>query len=47
MSSTEQSRLSISVDRIYPIYIEITNTIDTARIASFIDLHLEIYRRAS
>ena len=30
------------VDRIYPIEIEIMNTKNTARSASYLDLHLEI-----
>jgi hypothetical protein len=31
------------VDRIYPIELEIRDTTDTDRSASYIDLHLEIY----
>ena len=32
----------IFVDRIYPIELEIKDTTDTARAASYLDLHIEI-----
>ena len=36
------SRLGDFVDRIYPIELEIKDTTDTDRSASYLDLHLEI-----
>ena len=36
------SRFGDFVDRIYPIELEIKDTTDTARSASYLDLHLEI-----
>ena len=36
------SRFGDSVDRIYPIELEIKDTTDTDRSASYLDLHLEI-----
>ena len=33
------------VDRIYPIYLEIKDTADTDRAASYLDIHLEIEMR--
>ena len=41
--SLNNSRLGDFVDRIYPIELEIKNTTDTDRPASYIDIHLEIY----
>jgi hypothetical protein len=43
--SLNNSRFGDFVDRIYPIEIEIKNTTDTDRSASYIDLHLEIDSR--
>ena len=40
--SLNNSRFGDFVDRIYPIELEIKETIDTDRSASYIDLHLEI-----
>jgi hypothetical protein len=40
--SLNNSRLGDFVDRIYPIELEIKDTTDTDRSASYIDLHLEI-----
>ena len=40
--SLNNSRLSDFVDRIYPIELEIKDTTDTDRSASYLDLHLEI-----
>jgi hypothetical protein len=40
--SLNNSRLGDFVDRIYPIELEIKDTTDTARSASYLDLHLEI-----
>jgi hypothetical protein len=39
------SRFGDFVDRIYPIELEIQDTTDTDRSASYLDLHLEIDRR--
>jgi hypothetical protein len=36
------SRLGDIVDRIYPIELDIKDATDTARSASYIDIHLEI-----
>ena len=36
------SRFGDFVDRIYPIELEIKDTTDTARSASYLDLHIEI-----
>jgi hypothetical protein len=38
--SLNNSRFGDFVDRIYPIELEIKNTIDTDRSASYLDLHL-------
>jgi hypothetical protein len=43
--SLNNSKFGDFVDRIYPIEIEIKNTTDTDRSASYIDLHLEIDSR--
>ena len=40
--SLNNSRFGDFVDRIYPIELEIKNTIDTDRSASYLDLHLKI-----
>jgi hypothetical protein len=40
--SLNNSRFSDFVDRIYPIELEITDTTDTDKFASYLDLHLEI-----
>ena len=40
--SLNNSRLSDFVDRIYPIELEIKDTTDTDRPATYIDIHLEI-----
>ena len=40
--SLNNSRFSDFVDRIYPIELEIKDTTDTDRSASYLDLHLEI-----
>jgi hypothetical protein len=40
--SLNNSRFGDFVDRIHPIQLEIKDTIDTDRYASYIDLHLEI-----
>ena len=40
--SLNNSRLGDFVDRIYPIELEIKDTTDTDRSASYLDLHLEI-----
>jgi hypothetical protein len=40
--SLNNSRLGDFVDRIYPIELEIKDTTDTDRYASYLDLHLEI-----
>ena len=40
--SLNNSRFGDFVDRIYPIELEKKNTTDTARSASYLDLHLEI-----
>ena len=40
--SLNNSRFGDFVDRIYPIELEIKNTTDTDRSASYLDLHLEI-----
>jgi hypothetical protein len=40
--SLHNSRFGDFVDRIYPIGLEIKNTTDTDRSASYLDLHLEI-----
>jgi hypothetical protein len=40
--SLHNSRFGYFVDRIYPIELEIKDTTDTDRSASYIDLHLEI-----
>ena len=40
--SLYNSRFGDSVDRIYPIELEIKDTTDTDRSASYLDLHLEI-----
>ena len=42
--SLNNSRFGDFVDRIYPIELEIKNTTDTVRFASFLDLHLQIDR---
>jgi hypothetical protein len=43
--SLNNSRFGDFVDRIYPIELEIKDTTDTDRSASYLDLHLEIDRR--
>jgi hypothetical protein len=40
--SLNNSRFGDSVDRIYPIELEIKDTTDTDRSASYLDLHLAI-----
>ena len=40
--SLNNSRLGDFVDRLYPIELEINDTIDTDRSASYLDLHLKI-----
>ena len=40
--SLNNSRFGDFVDRIYPIELEIRDTTDTDRSASYLDLHLEI-----
>ena len=40
--SLNNSRFNDFVDRIYPIELEIKDTTDTDRSASYVDLHLEI-----
>ena len=40
--SLNHSRFGDLVDRIYPIELEIKDTTDTDRSASYLDLHLEI-----
>jgi hypothetical protein len=40
--SLNNSRFGDFVDRIYPIELEIKDTTDTNRCASYLDLHLEI-----
>ena len=40
--SLNNSRFGDFVDRIYPIELEIKDTTDTHRSASYLDLHLEI-----
>jgi hypothetical protein len=40
--SPKISRFGDFVDHIYPINLEIKNTTDTYRYASYLDLHLEI-----
>jgi hypothetical protein len=40
--SLNNSRFGDSVDRIYPIELEIKDATDTDRSASYLDLHLEI-----
>ena len=40
--SLNNSRFGDFVDRIYPIELEIKDTTDTDRFASYLDLHLEI-----
>jgi hypothetical protein len=40
--SLNNSRLGDFVDRIYPVELEIKDTTDTDRSASYLDLHLEI-----
>ena len=40
--SLNNSRFGDFVDHIYPIELEIENTADTDRFASYIDLHLKI-----
>jgi hypothetical protein len=42
--SLNNSRFGDFVDRIYPIELEIKDTTDTDRSASYLDLHLEITR---
>ena len=42
--SLNNSRFDDFVDRIYPIELEIEDTTDTDRSASYLDLHLEIDR---
>ena len=41
--SQNNSNFCDFVDHIYPIELEINNITDTARSASYLDLHLEIY----
>ena len=41
--SLNNSRFGDFVDRIYPIDLEIKDTTDTDRSASYLDLHLEIH----
>ena len=41
--SLHNSRFGEFVDRIYPIELEIKDTTDTDRSASYLDLHLEIH----
>ena len=43
--SLNNSRFGDFVDRIYPIELEIKDTTDTDRSASYIDLHLETLRQ--
>jgi hypothetical protein len=40
--SLNNSRFGEFVDRIYPIELEIKDTTDTDRYASYLDLHLEV-----
>ena len=40
--SLHNSRFGYFVDRIYPVELEIKDTTDTDRFASYLDLHLEI-----
>jgi hypothetical protein len=40
--SLNNSKLGEFVDRIYPIELEIKDTTDTDRYASYLDLHLEV-----
>jgi hypothetical protein len=43
--SLNNSRFGDFVDRIYPIELEIKDTTDTDRSASYLDIHFEIDRR--
>jgi hypothetical protein len=40
--SLNNSKFGDFVDRIYPIELEIKDTTDTDRVASYLDLHIEI-----
>ena len=42
MFSLNNSRLGDFIGRIYPIELEIKDTTDTDRLASYLDLHLEV-----